>query len=486
MKFSELLKTLNIEKSIKKDFDVNGISSDSRTVEEGDIFIAVKGYNADGFSFIAQAVRKGAKAVIFDDSNKYEIKNAGDVITVPVGSTRKMLSTIAASVYKSSSNLNVIGVTGTSGKTTVTYLSEHILREQKFKTGVIGTVNYRYKNKIFESSNTTPGPIELCKIIYEMDKEKVDFVLLEVSSHALSQFRADGIKFKDVIFTNLSPEHLDFHHSMEDYFSAKKRLFTELNLRGYSIINIDDEWGRRLKDEAKSKVLTCGMDSSADVRAKNIFLKSDGLEFDLHIDGKKIFIKSKLIGVHNVYNILCVCAMIFAQGIDLESVKESIFSFEGVPGRLQRIFCGQPYSIYVDYAHKPQALEIVLKSLKGFIKGNIITVFGCGGNRDRTKRPLMGKIAEDLSDAVILTTDNPRDEEPSCIIAEILAGIKMKNKVFIEEDRKKAIEKALNLAKPGDCILLAGKGHENYQIVKDMKFEFNDVEVVRNLLRAEC
>lgn len=481
MKFSQILKALEIDKKIKEDFEVTGVSADSRTVEKGNIFVAIAGYRHDGLSFIKEAVERGAKAVIYDSSRK--IADRLDVETLDVRSPRRILSHICALVYRISSNLNVVGVTGTNGKTTTTYLAEHIFKNQNLETGVLGTVNYRYKNKTFDAPNTTPEPVNLCRILNEMEKEEIKLALLEVSSHSLSQFRVDGIKFTHAIFTNLSSEHLDFHKSLEEYFRAKSRLFTELKPAGFSIINIDDKFGQRLKNMARSKVLTYGLNKDADVRAQNIFLDAEGLSFDLHISNEKIPVKSNLIGRHNVYNILAVCALAFAEGLDLNLLAQDVFSFSGTPGRLQRIDCGQPYCVYVDYAHTPQALESVLGSLREVVRGKIITVFGCGGNRDKQKRPLMGDIAERLSDVVILTNDNPRGEEPFSIIREIQAGIKIKDKAQVEIDRKKAIRMALDLAENGDCVLIAGKGHENCQIIGDEKIEFNDEKVVKNFLR---
>lgn len=482
MKFSQILKALEIDKKIREDFEVTGVSADSRTVEKGNIFVAIEGYKQDGFSFIKEAVERGAGVIIFEGRER--IADGLDAETLTVESSRKTLSLIAPLIYKISYNLSVVGVTGTNGKTTTTYLAEHIFKNQNLEPGVLGTVNYRYKNKIFEASNTTPEPVRLCRILNEMDAEEIKLALLEVSSHSLSQFRVDGIKFKHAIFTNLSGEHLDFHKSMEEYFLAKSRLFTDLKPAGFSIINIDDKFGYRLKNIARSKVLTYGLSENADVHAENILLKTEGISFDLRIANKRIPVKSKLIGRHNVYNILGVCALGFVEGLDLNLLARDVFSFGGTPGRLQRIDCGQPYYVYVDYAHTPQALESALSSLRETMQRRIITVFGCGGNRDRQKRPLMGEIAERLSDVVILTNDNPRDEKPLSIIQEIQAGIKIKTKAQVEMDREAAIKKALCLAREGDCVLIAGKGHENYQIIGDKKNEFNDEKTVEIFLKA--
>lgn len=480
MKFSQISKLLKAKTNMVEDFEASGVSSDSKTVKGGDIFVAIEGYKKDGFSFIEEAISRGAKAIIYKKSKRMS-KNI-NVPALAVACPRKALSLISSLVYEIPSALKIIAVTGTNGKTTTTYLLEHILKDRGFEVGVIGTVNYRYKKKTFKAFNTTPGPVMLCKILKEMAGGGLRFVLLEVSSHALKQARVDNINFEHAIFTNLSSEHLDFHKTIEDYFVAKSRLFTELKPAAYSIINIDDEFGGRLKKIAKSKVLTYGFSKEADVKAENVFLDAEGISFDLCIGNKKTPLKSKLLGKHDIYNILSACALAFVEGIDFNSLRESIFSFSGVPGRLERIDCGQPYFIYVDYAHTPQALESVLGSLREFIKHRIITVFGCGGDRDRQKRPLMGKIAERLSDIVILTSDNPRDEDPLSIIYEIKSGAGVKTKLEIEQDRKKAIRRALNLAQEGDCVLIAGKGHENYQIIKNKRIEFNDAEVVRDLL----
>lgn len=482
MKFSQISKLLKAETKIVEDFEVSGVSSDSRTVRSGDIFVAIEGYDKDGFSFIKEAISHGAKAIIYKETKS--IAENICVPTLPVACPRETLSLISSLVYKIPSSLSIIAVTGTNGKTTTTYLLEHIFKNGGLEAGTIGTINYRYKEKVFLTPNTTPEPVSLCKILKEMAENNLKLALLEVSSHALKQARVDNINFKHAIFTNLSSEHLDFHGTMEDYFAAKSRLFTDLKPAAYSIINIDDKFGQRLKKITESRVLTYGFSKEADIKGENVFLDAEGICFDLRVAGKKTSIRSRLLGRHNIYNILSACAAASLEGVDFNSLRESIFSFKGVPGRLQRVDCGQNYFVYVDYAHTPGALESVLKSLREFVKNRIITVFGCGGNRDRQKRPLMGEIAGRLSDAVILTNDNPRDEDPLSIIYEIESGADIEVKLEIEKNRRKAIRKALNLAQEGDCVLIAGKGHENYQIIKNKRIEFNDAQVVRDLLKA--
>ena len=482
MKFSQISKLLKTETKIVEDFEVSGVSSDSRTVGSGDIFVAIEGLDKDGSSFIKEAISRGAGAIIYKEAKSIDENIC--VETLPVACPRKTLSLISSLVYKIPSTLSIIAVTGTNGKTTTTYLLEHIFKNGGLEAGTIGTINCRYKEKVFLTPNTTPEPVSLCKILKEMAESKLKFALLEVSSHALKQARVDNINFKHAIFTNLSSEHLDFHGTMEAYFAAKSRLFIDLKPAAYSIINIDDKFGQRLKKIAKSRVLTYGFSKEADIKAENVSLDAEGIYFDLCMANKKTSIRSRLLGRHNIYNILSACAAASLEGVDFNSLKESIFSFKGVPGRLQRVDCGQLYFVYVDYAHTPAALESVLKSLREFVRNRIITVFGCGGNRDRRNRPLMGEIAGRLSDVVILTNDNPRDEDPLSIICEIKSGAGIEANLEIEKNRRKAIRKALNLAQEGDCVLIAGKGHENYQIIKNKRIEFNDTEVIKDLLKA--
>jgi UDP-N-acetylmuramoyl-L-alanyl-D-glutamate--2,6-diaminopimelate ligase len=481
MKFLQLLRLLKVETKTSEDFEVTGVSSDSRAVKKGDIFVAIEGYKKDGISFAKEAIARGARVIIYDKTKK--IEKDLNIVVLPVDCPRKVLSLVSSLVYRILPTLKIVAITGTNGKTTTTYLCEHILKNQGYEVGTVGTINYRYKGRSIEALNTTPEPVTLCKILSQMSRENVRFALLEVSSHALSQARVDNINFEHAIFTNLSSEHLDFHKSLENYFTVKSRLFTELKPTGYSIINVDDKFGQRLVKISQSRILTYGLSKNSDIRAEKISLGLEGTSFDLWIKDKRIPIKTRLIGRHNVYNILSAVAVAYLEGVNLEVIRKSIFSFEGVPGRLQKIDCGQPYFIYIDYAHTPQALESALESLKGLVKRRIITVFGCGGNRDRRKRPLMGEVASRLSDIIVLTEDNPRDEDSYSIISQIVSGIKTKSKLEIELDRKRAIEKALSLAQAGDCVLIAGKGHENYQIIKDKRIKFNDADTVRDLLK---
>lgn len=480
MKFSELIKIIGGKVINFKDFEIAGVSSDSRVIKKGDIFVGLAGSAGDGFDFIREAVLRGAAALVYEKSKSLD-KNI-DIPAVAVDCPRKTLSRLAALIYKIPAPLEVIAITGTNGKTTTAYLIEHIFKNQKIEIGTIGTINYRFKDRKYASFNTTPEPVALFKLLGEMAEENVKFAVLEVSSHALKQFRADNINFKYAVFTNLSAEHLDYHNTVEDYFCAKVRLFTELKPSACSIINMDDKFSRRLMTMCQSRVLTFGFDKKADIKAENISGGLDGMKFDLVIKDRKISAETKLIARYNVYNMLAAAAAAYLEGLDLEMTVKSLSAFEGVPGRLQRIDCGQPFFIFIDYAHTPDALEKVLVSLRGFVEKKIITVFGCGGNRDRIKRPLMGAIAAALSDTVILTDDNPRWENSLSIINEIKTGIKDVKKLEVIPDRKHAIEAALNLAEEGDCVLIAGKGHEDCQIIGNEKIKFNDLKTVKELL----
>lgn len=461
---------------------IHGISCDSRKTRKGDLFIAVKGCALDGHRFIGEAISNGAVAVLSDRS--FSSSNAVKKILVKDAQTS--LPALAANFYGNpSKRLKVIGVTGTNGKTTVTYLLESILNKAGFETGVIGTINYRFKEKAFTATNTTPGPIELESMLADMLKSGCEYAIMEVSSHSLHQHRVDNIFFDTAVFTNITEEHLDYHRTIGNYFEAKKRIFGKLKSRGTAILNNDDKRVAALKNSIKKRVLTYGLENDADVAAKEIKLSLNGSSFIAVTPKGPIDIRTKLIGRHNVSNILAGIAASFADGLDLGHIKRGVESFECVPGRLEPIDLRQPFRVFVDYAHTEDALYNILSLLRAVAKNNIITVVGCGGNRDRKKRPLMGKVSCEYSDRVIITSDNPRFEEPRHIISEIENGIIGRYSNYeVIEDRRAAIEKALACASRDDIVVIAGKGHEKYQIVKDKIMPFDDCEVVRSILKG--
>ena len=486
MKLKELIKGIGFNRkalSDFRDFQVKGISCNSKKIKAGFVFVAIKGTKADGNKFITEAVKKGAKAVVFQSPFEFKKDLFPEVVFIPVIDTRLVLAKLCAEFYhRPSSKLKVVAVTGTNGKTTITYLIEAVLKEVNSHPAVIGTVNYRFKNKIFPSKNTTPGPEGLQLLLRKMLDAKSKYVVMEVSSHALDQDRVSGINFSSAIFTNLTQDHLDYHHNMEEYFKAKAKLFCSLGSKSFAVINIDDNYGRRLKKITHAKIVTYGLSNSADFYAKNIRMQIDGTKFIFAGPKKETEFNIRLTGKHNLYNVLSVLAWAENEGLDFNKVKKAIEKFTIIPGRLEKINSRKGFSVFVDYAHTPDALFNVLTALREVSRGRILTVFGCGGDRDKDKRPKMGNIACGLSDYVIVTNDNPRSENPSAIINSIKAGFK-KGNYCIQADRFKAIKKALGLAKKNDVVLVAGKGHENYQIIKDKMLHFDDREAVRKCLK---
>ena len=463
------------------DFQVKGISCNSKKVGEGFIFVAIKGANADGNAFIDEALKNGAKAVVVGGSEltAHRLYNA-PVITVD--DPRMALAILSAEFLGNpSKKIKVVGITGTNGKTTISYLLEAILKEAGKAPAVIGTINYRFKDKLLPSINTTPGPLELQSMLAEMLKEKVNYALMEVSSHALHQQRPAGIIFHSAIFTNLTQDHLDYHKTLEDYFQAKARLFKELPPAAFAVINADDAYGRKLESMTAAKVVSYAVDNTADVTAKDIKFDITHTEFTLSWPGRDLRLKTSLIGRHNVYNILACAGWAIKEGLDLKIVQRALEDFPCVPGRLERVETGRGFSVFVDYAHTEDALNNVIRALRQVSTGRIIVAFGCGGERDRTKRPKMGAVVTELADYAVITNDNPRSEEPLDIIEEIKKGIKKDNYCVIP-DRMEAIKRSLTIASQGDIVLVAGKGHENYQIIKDKRLEFDDRETIKKCL----
>ena len=377
--------------------------------------------------------------------------------------------------------VKTIGITGTNGKTTVSYVIEAILKQAAKKSGVLGTINYRVGNKILPSVNTTPGLIDNQQFLFDLAKQNIPYCIMEVSSHALDQGRVDMIDFQTAVFTNLTSDHLDYHKNTKNYFQAKAKLFTKLAPRASAVVNVDDEYGRRLVTMTKGKVLTYGWKQKADIAVKNIRPSLSGSTFLLQTPRGAQEIKTPLIGFHNIYNLLAAAGAAYADGISLEDIKTAIEKFSNVPGRLEKIETKRGYHVFVDYAHTEDGLKNVLSSFKEISPARIILVFGCGGDRDKTKRPKMGRIAGELADFTIVTSDNPRSEDPQAIVDQVVKGFsKSVYKVIL--DREEAIREALRSANKGDIVLIAGKGHEDYQIFKDKKIHFDDREVVRNIL----
>ncbi len=485
MKIKSLIKSLNIRQplEIEEDFEVKGIACNSQGIKPGYLFVAIKGSKEDGNKFIQEAINNGAMAVVIE-STAYALPNTEGVCFIVVDDTRRALAKLAAEFYgHPCEKMKVIGITGTNGKTTVTYLLEEILKASQIHPAVIGTINYRFKNKIIPAKNTTPGSLELQLLFFQMRQEAVEYAIMEVSSHALAQERTEGIKFQSAIFTNLTQDHLDYHLTMEDYFQAKSRLFKDSSSSAIKIINNDDTFGRRIKDEITGSVITYGIENKSDYMAQDLKLGIKVTEFTLLGPRGEEKFTTKLIGRHNVLNILAAVAWADQEGIDSQIIKNAIEKFPGVPGRLERVNCVKDFVVYVDYAHTDDALKNVILSLRQVSSGKLIVVFGCGGERDKSKRPKMGKVVTELADYAIITSDNPRSEDPDEIIKDILRGVHKDNYCIIP-DRYEAIKKALSMAKGDDIILIAGKGHENYQIFKDRMVHFDDREVAAECLNA--
>lgn len=459
-------------------------------------FVAIMGNNHDGHTFIPEALSGGAKVIVAQK----DVRISGDFTLILVDNSHLALAKLACAFYEfPADKLRLVGITGTNGKTTTAYLLESIFKEANLLPGIIGTINYRYKNYFKEASLTTPESLELQKILFEMNKENVDPVILEVSSHALNQGRIEGCRFNIGIFTNLTPEHLDYHNNMDNYFDSKSLLFTNY-LQGWAILNHDDNYGNLLRNKVNGKTLTFGLMSTCDIKAENISFLPGGIKASIHTPVGTIPITSSLIGKHNLYNIMASVGAAFVSGITPKNIKKGIENLKKVPGRLERFKNAKNLNIFIDYAHTGNALKNVLDSLKALNPRRIITIFGCGGNRDKTKRPVMGEISGKYSDITLITSDNPRKENPGDIIKEIEAGIlplklkkfewkeglNLEEKGYLTEvSRSRAIKMGISLAKPGDFVLIAGKGHECYQIMGEEKIPYNDRYEIKKALRVK-
>ncbi|MEK7823298.1 MAG: UDP-N-acetylmuramoyl-L-alanyl-D-glutamate--2,6-diaminopimelate ligase [Nitrospirota bacterium] len=489
MTIAEILRGLNVKRITgPPEKEIEGIAYDSRVVKKGFLFVAIKGLSVDGHAFIKDVISKGAVGVVTEKA--VDVQN--EITVIEVDDSRDALALMSAAFYRDpSKKLSLIGITGTNGKTTTSYITKNILEVWGKKVGLLGTVQYIVANKILPASHTTPESLDLQGYLREMVDNNIEYGVIEVSSHALALKRVKGCSFRVAVFTNFSQDHLDFHGTMEDYFAAKTMLFDYLGKDDYAVLNWDDPMVRSLGEKLNCHCITCGLERGAMLRAKNItdnrLQTADnrlqwGLSFDIQMPDDRFTLKSGLIGRNNVYNILMSAGVAYALGVSREAIIEGIRTVKPVEGRLEKIDAGQNFLCIVDYAHTEDALKKLIEEARLITGGKIITVFGCGGDRDRTKRPKMGAVASDLSDFVVITSDNPRIEEPSEIIKDIIKGIK-KDNYMIEPDRAKAIEKAVSIAKTGDTLLIAGKGHENYQEIKGIRYPFSDKEVFKKTIQ---
>lgn len=465
---------------LKEDCAIGGISADSRLIEKGGIFVAINGPRHNGCDYIKDALQKGAAAVCLDNPEK--APKAGGVILVK--DAAKVFSLLASRMFgEPSSGIKVIGVTGTNGKTTVSYLIYEILKEAKRSPSLLGTLGYRINEKTESLPNTTPGPVLLHSLFDSIRREAGDYAVMEVSSHALKQDRVFGVNFKTAVLTNITGDHLDYHKTMGDYAASKRILFESLAKNSAAVLNRDDGYYDYFKKAAGAKIIDYGIKNKADFMAGEIKSDISGSSFLITSPKGTFRVKTALVGRHNIYNILAAAAACFAEGAGAEVIKRAIGRFRPVPGRLETVDVGQPFRIFIDYAHTHDALEKALSELRALCRGKLVAVFGCGGDRDRTKRPKMGKIASGIADEIILTSDNPRNENPGTILDEIEAGI---TKGFTGykriPDRFKAIEESLTGREESDIVIIAGKGHEDYQIIGKDTFPFSDKKAVEEIL----
>ncbi|MBU0570824.1 MAG: UDP-N-acetylmuramoyl-L-alanyl-D-glutamate--2,6-diaminopimelate ligase [Candidatus Omnitrophica bacterium] len=465
--------------------DPGRIRIDSRKVSSGDVFIAVKGTSRDGHAFIREAVRNGAAAVLCEHIPAGVHAACAKFTVVP--DTVEAIGDIAKNIYGDpSSKMRTYGITGTNGKTTTAFLMRHILETAGFRSGLVSTVCTIVSDDIrSRSAMTTPGVMELNSLLSKMFDGGKNAAVIEISSHALAQRRVSGLELDRAVFTNITPEHLDYHKNMEAYFKAKSGIFGILKPGGLGVINADDPMAADvLRSSGILSVVTFGVGRSRDIRAEDIKLSSYGAEFDIVTENYgAIHVVTRLAGKHNVYNILGAAAALLSSDIDITVIARAIETFFPVPGRFERIDHSGAFDVFVDYAHTPDALENVLKCLRGLTRNRLICVFGCGGDRDRSKRPVMGEIASRFADHVILTSDNPRSESPDEILRQIEKGVIARGNHSIIKLRRDAIFLAVAMAGPGDAVIIAGKGHEDYQIIGDRTVHFDDREVAGRALR---
>jgi UDP-N-acetylmuramoyl-L-alanyl-D-glutamate--2,6-diaminopimelate ligase len=497
MRLGELihaLKTQSVLSADQQDREVADISHDSRLVQPGSLFVAVRGFHSDGHRFIAQAVERGAAAVVAETEDA--AASAARVPQILVEDSRKALAQLAGLFYgHPSRKLSLIGVTGTNGKTTTTHLVKSIIEAAGSSAGLIGTIEYRIGDRRLPAPNTTPESLELQRFLAEMVAAGAEYCVMEVSSHALELGRTDGCVFAAAAFTNLTQDHLDFHGTMDAYFRAKLGLFAGLTRDQHAVVNLDDERAADIISNTRGAVITTGMSDRAAIRpSAGIRHGLEGLSFSVETPRGAVSVQSPLVGRHNVYNILTAIGIATALGFGTRAIEEGIRAMHAVPGRLEKVDAGQPFGVVVDYAHTEDALVRLLDAAREITRERVITVFGCGGDRDRTKRPRMGAAALRSSDIVIVTSDNPRSEDPDAILRDIEAGMRDgvrasspdalrertgRTPYLMIPDRRHAIAAAVRLAQPGDLVVLAGKGHEGYQIIGESRVHFDDREVAR-------
>lgn len=477
MKIEEILKgstytVLRGDESI----EINDPQYDSRKIKCGDMFFAIGGFNVDGHNFISKAIENGAKAVVVEK----DVTLVEGITFIKVESGRRALAIAASNFYNNpSKKMKIIGITGTNGKTTSAFMLKGILEAKGYKVGLIGTIANYIGNKEIHTEKTTPESLELQKLFKDMVDSDIDYCVMEVSSHSLDLDRVYGIEFSQGIFTNLTQDHLDFHKTFENYFNAKSKLF---KICKHSVVNVDDSYGIKLLEKINSRVTTYSIEKESDLKGTDINLESTGIIFNLKGNEKTYKVQLPIPGRYNVYNALGCIGAALDEGIDMDTIVEGL-SKVTVPGRCENLTLGMNLGFQVirDYSHTPDSLKNILENLRELTKGKLICIFGCGGDRDRTKRPIMGEIGTELSDIAIITSDNPRSEDPYMILEDIKAGVEKSNYKLIE-NRREAIKTALLLGEKDDIIVIAGKGHETYQILKNETIHFDEKEVVLELI----
>ncbi len=457
---------------------VTGLTDDSRQVCMGGIFVALRGTAVDGRRFVDDALDRGALAVVGED-----LPPSGRALIVNVDDGRAALATLAwrwHGLEDAWKRTRLVGITGTNGKTTTALLTRAILRTAGIKCGLLGTVEYDLVGRTVSAGMTTPGPLKLAEYLRECVDNNAAAIVIETSSHALDQRRVAGLNFAAAAFTNLSGDHLDYHGTLEQYGDAKARLFAGLDDNAVAIVNRDDPWHERMIRDCRGRVVTYSLRGEADIRAEIAGATIDGTRFRLLMAGRDVEVENSVAGRHNVYNALAAAGLAQSLGVGVDGIVAGLRSVRSVPGRLQRVECAGPADVFVDYAHSDDALDNVLRALRPLTRGRLIVVFGCGGERDRSKRARMARVAARLADGIVVTSDNPRGEDPGAIIAEVLAGFTVsdRRRVRVEPDRMPAIRVALAEAGAGDVVLVAGKGHETCQVVGGHRMRFDDVEVV--------
>ena len=462
---------------------VTDVAEDSRQVQVGGLFIARPGTRTDGSQFLNDAAERGAAAAVV--SSRIAGIPLPQVVTEDIARAASVLANLHAG--SPSQSLRVIGITGTNGKTTTAYLLRHVLNQLSIRCGLIGTVEIDDGRSRREAAMTTPGSCEVARLLGTMRDKGCRACAMEVSSHALDQQRVAGVTFAGAAFTNLTGDHLDYHGTMDDYAAAKARLFALLSDHAVAVINDDDPWASRIGRDCRGRIIRFGFGKSADFRARDISVTAQGTNFVLMAPDGRVEVTSPLVGRHNVENMLAAAALageVF--GLSVQQVARGLRDAQGAPGRLQAVRLGQPFAVLIDYAHTDDALENVLQALRPITRGRLRVLFGCGGDRDRTKRPRMARTAEKLADDVYITSDNPRTEDPQRIVEEVASGLSStgRSRAIIEPDRRNAIERILCDAEPGDVVLIAGKGHENYQIIGSEKRHFDDTEEAMRVLQS--